>query len=764
MEKVLKLSKIVFNLDPLIKIAFLFTVLCRFRYIKEQGFLSRNSIKWSSTFFFKFFVNCFFIFHFGSFTLIHINCIIQDKDNKLCMCNNTYSLNFLSIDHIYKYILIAYYLLDSFSWFISSVLLYYEYTRHIPQSWSSLRLFWCVNGLNEIIKVCLLIYQFYSDSKMISIIVIYGLQSFISLILLCLSLFSPYDYQTNDESFLSNLLQESNNTEYEAIDGNSNVSKSVKYNIEIKVEEAEIYNNDSINESEKKALLILNFSLNILSNSKENNDKYSSKRSIESIIDFNERIEKTFKEISKKHKKKDNNIGYVYTLVNQVYTISLIIKNKKMKCSNNVMSAETKISYQEKYKTLETIYSKLCSLNAQFFLEFLKFLKYNNKMIIDSLLQQIEIFNNQLSTNASSSSHKEKELDPLVDSINLLEPMQSNIYGISNYFDDNSKFILRYINEVISNEDYISVKVNEFDTLLGTLKCSYIMNKDIISFSITLSKLEEYINKEIEIKKEDSILSQINTLIQDKQNIGKNTKGLEIRLTRLINDIFYYNENLFDLFPIDVIIKVQKNQLKSELFISFFDKSKNIKLYYDEEEDEILDQIITTMKKKEKDFRNYEFDCEIEQSYNTKTDIIITVKLKAICKTKQFFVWKVEISLIELFHLLNDIMNHPQVKQYYKVLEHSLNTLIEQIASLFKENNIVLSKNKNSLHLLSNSNDFKNKIKLFNDKPHKLPIERTKMFSSMEESLKNLLQDENRYIFYSASFRSLINISFINKQ
>ena len=119
---------------------------------------------------------------------------------------------------------------------------------------------------------------------------------------------------------------------------------------------------------------------------------------------------------------------------------------------------------------------------------------------------------------------------------------------------------------------------------------------------------------------------------------------------------------------------------------------------------------------------------------------------------------------MELFHLLNDIMNNPQVKQYYKVLENSLSTLIEQIASLFKEYNIVLSKNKNSLHLLNTSNDFQNKIKVFNDKSHMLPIERSEMFSLLEESLKILLQDENRYIFYSASFRSIINISFINKQ
>ena len=759
MENILNVLKIVFNLDPLIKVAFLFTVLCRFRYIKEQGFLSRKSIKWSSTFFFKFFVNCFFIFHFGSFTLIHINCIIQDKDNELCMCNYQYSPTFLSNDNIYKYILIAYYLLDSFSWFISTVLLYYEYIRNIPQSWTSLRLFWCVNGLYEIAKTFSLIYS--SSINMVSIMVIYIFQSFLSFILLCLSLFFPYDYQTTDESFLSNLLQESNNTEYEAIDGKSNASKSVRYNIEIKVEEAEIDSNDSINEAEKKALLILNFSLNIMSNNKENNDKYSSKRSIESIIDFNERIEKTFREIAKKHKKKDNNIGYVYTLVNQVYTISLIIKNKKMKCSNNVMSSETQVSYKEKYKTLETIYSKLCSLNAQFFLEFLKFLKYNNKMIIDSLLQQMEIFNNQLSTNASSSSHKEKELDHLVDAINLLEPMQTNIYGLSNYFEDNRKLIFRYINEIISNEEYISVKANIYDNIGGTLQCSLTMNKETFSFSITLRQIEEYINKEKESNKEDGILSQINTLIQDKQNILNNIKGLEIRLTKLINDILYYNENLFDLFPIDVIMKVQKSQLKSELFISFFDKSKSPILYDDEEEDEI---IITTMKKKEKDFRNYQFDCEIEQIYNTKTDIIIIVKLKAICKTKQFFVWKVEISLMELFHLLNDIMNNPQVKQYYKVLENSLSTLIEQIASLFKEYNIVLSKNKNSLHLLNTSNDFKNKIKVFNDKSHMLPIERSEIFSLLEESLKILLQDENRYIFYSSSFRSLINISFINKQ
>ena len=154
---------------------------------------------------------------------------IQDKDNELCMCNYQYSPTFLSNDNIYKYILIAYYLLDSFSWFISTVLLYYEYIRNIPQSWTSLRLFWCVNGLYEIAKTFSLIYS--SSINMVSIMVIYIFQSFLSFILLCLSLFFPYDYQTTDESFLSNLLQESNNTEYEAIDGKSNASKSVRYKL-----------------------------------------------------------------------------------------------------------------------------------------------------------------------------------------------------------------------------------------------------------------------------------------------------------------------------------------------------------------------------------------------------------------------------------------------------------------------------------------------------------------------------------------------------
>ena len=116
---------IIRSVSGFFKLLFLISAILRFKTY-SIGFFNRNKLKWTNSFSKKILANLF----------LSINYI---------------SLFFLTYD---KFYLIPYiWLFFSCVWFISVILLYFEYRRRLDQTWFGLRGFWLINGIIYIIKI-----------------------------------------------------------------------------------------------------------------------------------------------------------------------------------------------------------------------------------------------------------------------------------------------------------------------------------------------------------------------------------------------------------------------------------------------------------------------------------------------------------------------------------------------------------------------------------------------------------------------------------
>ena len=115
-----------FAVGGLVKVIFLGFAIYSYFTNKQIGHYLRSKYKWSNSFFIKMTLNFWICMNYASMALYFWN--------------------------IYSF-----FVANSFIWFVSCSLLYFEYIRRIPHKWVGLRFFWFGNGIVYIAKIIFVI-------------------------------------------------------------------------------------------------------------------------------------------------------------------------------------------------------------------------------------------------------------------------------------------------------------------------------------------------------------------------------------------------------------------------------------------------------------------------------------------------------------------------------------------------------------------------------------------------------------------------------
>jgi hypothetical protein len=352
-------------------------------------------------------------------------------------------------------------------------------------------------------------------------------------------------------------------------------------------------------------------------NIKNNERQYSVKKSISDIVSFNNQIlEKFQKRINyvsplKIQLKNINDIINKYSGINLTKgndLENLNIDSETYNFSNRLSANNTNtnllssslqsqnISLGSKIKTLETVYVNLCR-NFVFFLpEFLKFLEVKDTKLIEKLTNSLENFNsnfnfhdshlkaimvaegsNEFTENLNksqlSTTHEKMQF-----SSNLVKKSISGSEKTSEKKDDfyseldtqshtNNDLIktMTFINNIVTNEKYLRILIKDLkekkNLLDSTIVCEILVNevRSGIIINVSYKYLLDYCNntklkKTHKIKELKNIISEHKNILLLKKEKNSMRKKLSHIFTKLVNDLFYFETELFNLFEINKLL------------------------------------------------------------------------------------------------------------------------------------------------------------------------------------------------------------------
>lgn len=744
---------IFYSIDFLIKFLFILCSVVRISQIKSKGIYQKKNGQWGDLFFSKLLLNFLLSIFNGAQSLVFL------KMNPTPIIDNIRK---------FKYYLISIISFDSITWFIAALLLFSEYNRHLPQSWLSLRFLWFFNGLKDIAHLIFGIVNCVQKKEFKGFMLVLIIQCFFSSFLLCFSLFASYDYVVADQILEANLMPkeilEPDSKKEERIGDLS----EIKYNIEIKITES---NNDSQNlDGSKKSAsinderisklneeLLVNFSIKIKSNTKPKKQNYNTTKTISSLISFNEELKEKLKEMYDQKKNKNKTDSFTQSLINQAYSTSYQINSIINQDKNITHSTESSISIPSILHTLELIYVKLSKLSPSFLIEFLKYLEINNKQIFDSLLNKIE----SMSNNKSNHQINSRPLSLVkLDGIGEKEFNQMN----NNYFK-----MEQFVNDMLGYTEYIKIIIESYDQDKEAFICLYKVEKYVnsIPFEISLEKLDEYLEQEkdnfpIDIitstrSGKNTIIMEIANLLQEQTSMEKIINLLEVKLTKLVNDLFYYDEDLFSLFSLNKIIKLDIDTFDRSPLINFFTEPVNEqRIYYQQ---------------KETDFRYYSFECELQKILTNNinntdegdisySNIVIIYTIKASGPNNKIYGWTAEIDLQNFYFVITEMLDNRRVKLYYSNLSILLKQLKNQIKNILDSYNINIVPKRSSLNFFNSSNSsMKENLSMRNIGGDS---DRKQYFFLFDESFKKLFTKQYQTIFYSTDCRKIFNFREMN--
>lgn len=752
---------IFYSIDFFIKFLFILCSIFRIIKIKSKGIYQKRNGQWGNLFFSKLLLNFFLSIYNGSQALVLIT-------------NNP--TPFIQIFQNYKYCLISLYSFDSITWFMAALLLFSEYNRHLPQSWLSLRLLWFLNGLKDIAQLIFGIIRCIQTNTFLRFMVPFLIQNFFSFFLLYFSLFASYDYIVVDQILETNLISKDiieSDTEDVEIKGDLS---EVKYSIEIKITEASI-DEQNLNASKKSASIndervskineevLINFSIKIKSNTKQKKQNYNKTKTINSLVLFNEELKEKLKEMYEQKEKKNKNDSFIQSLIKQAYSTSYQIKSIIGQDKNDSHSTESSISIPAIFHTLELIYVKLSKLSPSFLIELLKFLEINNKQIFYSLANKIESMNN------NKFDHR-NELGSLssfkVD--NMGE--EGSADNGSNNNNNNYLKMEQFVNDMLGYIEYIKIIIESYDQDKEAFICLYKVEKYVntIPFEISLETLDEYLEQEKEKFPIDiltstrtgknTIITEIASLLQDQTSMEKIINLLEVKFTKLVNDLFYYDENLFSLFSLNKIIKLDIETFDRNPLVNFFAEPAKV-----QSNSKYIEYPV-----KETDYRYYSFECDFEKVLSNINDtdkerliysnIVILYNIRASGPNNKIYGWNAEIDLQNFYFVISEMLDNRRVKLYYSSLSVLLKQIKNQIETILNSYNISIVPKRSSLKFFNASHS---KVKE-NSTMRNIggDSERKQYFFLFDESIKKLFTKPYQTIFYSTDCRKIFNFREMN--
>lgn len=542
-----------------------------FNYYDDSLKRKHSSKNWSKTSIFKFIINI--ILTILSFSIV-IVCLVF-------IFLKLYYYNDYSLDNLLILIIVSgYYLFESIIWLLSSILYYKETKYYRNQSWNGLRFFWFTNGLYTFIKIANLSLIIAEENQ----INYYGfyiliIQFLFSLILLYFAICKPYDfkYSNIEEIFEDHLLNNKNENEYNSelnsignddsiLDYTDNFDNAETFKDDLLYT---IYIKNNLNNNEKPTKI--NFYIKIKTSDfiiltfiiKTKNNKYIKKKSPTEFSNFLKKLIKVYK-----LKKYENSI---INISQQSYNISLTINPKRN-------------SYTGKKDSIITL-THLCNegvkISNNFLLDLLLFLDLSDIDLV-TLLKKNYI---ESAFEEDNFEEADEDISNINNNISTIQKKQFSYSNILNFTESNNsqlgdkKLLLNnihqmsrdmiklyiFFNNILIKENFISIKIVKYNEESNEIEC---LLKTINPYKEASIK----INSEnlIDIIYDDELktyyIDNINSM-----NENNDYSIFEILLNDYLNNLIYYDDNLFKIFQLNKILNLDIEKFDENVLINFFE-------------------------------------------------------------------------------------------------------------------------------------------------------------------------------------------------
>ena len=564
------------SVDIITKLISLILFIKRFfeisKELKEKSILSFPLIdisskdnegkKWSSISILKFTINIILTILSFSISIVFYFYHKLDKECK--------SENYIFKNNSNNMIIFGmYFIFDGLIWLLSSILLYKETNYYRNQSWNGLRFFWFSNGIFNFIKIASIILIFIKNNyKSFYGKYIICIHCFLSIILFYYSIFRPYDFTyKNIEKILGNELI---NNELNPIscdnsllldytetfnDNNLNPKDDFLYTITIKNK-----NNSLNNEKPSKIKLflqiktndftIINFNLTLKDNSYEKEILPSK------ICIFLKKLIKIYK-----NKKYENNI---INLVQQCYNISLTLDPKR-----NAYTGE-----KESINTLSHLFNETIKISNNFLLDLLLFLQLTDNPLvqllkennIESVLEDLDNFDEE----EEDESILENNISRINtnSNFNISESIISNKMSFMSNINQLSRDMIKlynFFNNILIKENFVSIKIIKYNEKNSEIECSLKTSNPYKEALININS-ENLLDIIYDDELKTFYIDNFNSIVENNDY-----STLDTLFSDYLNNLIYYDENLFIQFQLTKILNLDIEKFNEELLINFFE-------------------------------------------------------------------------------------------------------------------------------------------------------------------------------------------------
>ena len=579
----------------------------------ENSQLKINKEKWTCPSMIKFIFNKLIV-------LLYLSLII------------IFSINFDLIHNIY-------YIISFITWIISTRLFYKEFRIYKDQTWNGIRIFWILTFILNILELANILYFFFSENdKKISfsdfkflIVILFSTICFISFILFLLAIIHPYDVS----------IEKKIKEEEKIINDDPNDTR-----ISTEIQD-ELFNSDDefMNEEDISFHNLENMKIEVNDNEGLNLKQYNIELKIKTLdfkqLIFSLKIQKVkhkriklpinvsnFNEVILKYYKKRDISKDIINLLKQAYNISLTLNPQRNSFTGDKKNANL----------LAHLYREIIKKDNQFLLDLLYFLKIKSNDLI-----------NCLSDNYTSIYKDNPSVEKEIERIDTLGSIFDNFDDIG--FTDITKTTIKKQKSMEDNkfpksEIKFKSKIDDFDNNIITSvnsditpKKRSLITKDYISFSSLINNI--LINKRfitVQIVNYEDITQNLNFLLKSKRNKNeifiqlnidtihdilcddelsnyiidysenvnskqsKEKQIMEELFNSYLNNVFYYDENIFQKFNLNRLINLDIDKFNNEIINNFFNEK------------------ISNIGKFEDDIRQYLFDIKIK-IYKDNNDI-----------------------------------------------------------------------------------------------------------------------------------------------
>ena len=755
-----------------------------------------NKQKWTFPSMSKFILNKLIILLYIAIFIVGFINIDFKEDKKNCFLKETNQ----------KIIFSIFCFISCITWLISTRVFYKEFRIYKDQTFKGIRIFWIINNIINIILIILIILNYLdiniifennNDDDKIKIdkivLILFAIICSVSCILSLFAFFHPYDVSI--EKRIKD--EDDNNID----DGNvTRISTGLQDDLLFNSED-EFANEEEISFHNMEAITIeLNDSEGF--NVKQYNIELKLRTQDFKQIVFSLKIDKikhrrvkipinvsNFNEVILKYYKNRNISKELLNLIKQAYNISLTLNPQR-----NSFTGDKK-----NLNLLAHLYREIIKKYNQFLLDLLKFLKIKTDNLINSLQenfksiydenpsveQEIERvdslgsifdnFNDLGFTDINNSGEEKlpktdrklpkkdfkiKENDENLPAINSARTATKRIS-----LSKKSAGFSTFLNNILINKRFVNINIISYEEISQNinfiLKTSTDKNEIILQLNIDIMH---------DILYDDELTSYIIDNAENLNDKKSNCKKiLEELFNAYLNNIFYYDEKLYNLFNINELLKLENEKYNNDLIQKFFEEKK------------------TNLGAVKNDIREYLFEIKIKTYNNNDIKILINEGNMQIDLTKTNIVEKLtdknkdiscKINIVKFYLIIEKMASilNKTIKKYNE-LEGTLNNILNICGKLMNiiynipENQIKNIKNYRIKEVLYGEQKINALVSEFEKRfsSSKIQIDKinqekindiNKEIQNLNAPLNSLLNKSNlKYALYFTCFRDLIEFS-----